>query len=507
MSIARKPFGLLCTFALASIAGLSTPAKADSLIFTGSLAEGDATETDRHFRGGNPSRCGAAKPFAGSFTTGGQHFFDTHSFTNSEASTRCFRIQKFGTSDAFPLAYLGSFDPNARGTNYLGDASNSGEGTIWEIEVPSGATVVLVVETVAAGSTVGSYTVFVTSARNFGMTWEQTKSGALQQWDFTDDGSLAFDSYAVSAPFGPLGGFDVVDCCDANGDLEQDYILREAKLGWIGMLVGSTLERGTPGRFQILGAVSKEVEYVCCADLDADGDGDLVLRNTKTNEVVLWRLEDGVVAETLTTVQEALAGLSIAACCDLDDDGDADFVWTQPKTGAIAIWRSDASQLTTPEILFVEVSSAIPGPDSLVLTQKGWILASCSGGRLLWFHSKTRGLVDWSLNEFSGGAARFDEFVVVDEAAAPLFLPKGLEPVGIGNFDAAGNLDLCVRNLKAQQIGWYLDYNSTSNTLTVRGPDAATTSVGLDPLDAEEAGRVGDKAFAIRCPHRNKKTK
>jgi len=126
---------------------------------TGSIAAGDTTQADRLTRDGNPSSC-AGKAFPG-VTAVATIRYDQYTFTNISGTAACIKVSLAADFAAHSVAYLGSYDPNNKATNYLGDLGISypGNNSIasYSINVPSGATYVIVVTETALNAG-GNYT-------------------------------------------------------------------------------------------------------------------------------------------------------------------------------------------------------------------------------------------------------------------------------------------------------------------------------------------------------------
>jgi len=124
----------------------------------GSIDNNDSTQTGRITRNGVASTCAAQKPFPGLNDSLVRHF-DQYSFTNTDSSTACvtFTLNNTCGSNVFGVTYLGSYNPATLATNYLGDPGASGNGTSWSVNVPGGATVILVVHEVTANAGCAGY--------------------------------------------------------------------------------------------------------------------------------------------------------------------------------------------------------------------------------------------------------------------------------------------------------------------------------------------------------------
>lgn len=135
---------------------LPTCAGGAPIPFNGSLATGDAEQTARLGRDGNPSQCAAAKGCPGPLGTG-PRLYDTFNFPNNGGGAACLRIDLTAgcnpaTNPIMAGAYLDSFDPSNLCANYLGDmgGSPSPSGS-FSVNVPPGHTMVLNVHEINAG--------------------------------------------------------------------------------------------------------------------------------------------------------------------------------------------------------------------------------------------------------------------------------------------------------------------------------------------------------------------
>jgi hypothetical protein len=126
---------------------------------TGSIAAGDTTQTNRVARDGNPSTC-SGKAFPGE-TAAATIRYDTYTFTNTSGSAACIKVSIAANFSVHSEAYLGSYDPANKGTNFLGDlgiayAGNNSTAS-YSFNVPAGATYVIVVNETAVNAG-GNYT-------------------------------------------------------------------------------------------------------------------------------------------------------------------------------------------------------------------------------------------------------------------------------------------------------------------------------------------------------------
>lgn len=122
--------------------------------FSGTIQAGDTQTTNgRLGRNGVPANC-AGKVCPGPLGAGGRSY-DTFNFVNQGGVPACVTVNTQSACGAiiFTGAYLGSFDPTNLCTNYLGDAGASSTNSNFDVTVPAGATVVVVVMEANAGTT------------------------------------------------------------------------------------------------------------------------------------------------------------------------------------------------------------------------------------------------------------------------------------------------------------------------------------------------------------------
>ena len=138
-------------------------------VFNGSLGAGDAVQTGRINRFAVLSTCAAPKVCPGIFTATGSRFYDAYTITNVRNTPVCVTIGHNSgcTTNAFSVAYLGSFNPAAPCTNYLADPGSSPTTSIfYEAIIPANGTIVVVLHEVNPGAGCASYQLTVDIPRD-----------------------------------------------------------------------------------------------------------------------------------------------------------------------------------------------------------------------------------------------------------------------------------------------------------------------------------------------------
>ncbi|GAA3755816.1 hypothetical protein [Terriglobus aquaticus] len=156
------------------VAGMSaSSAFADPLtFFTDSVSTSDATQQGRLVRSGQAQTwAGAEGSFPGTNNTGVTFYYKTYTFSNSLFNPNNYiDISVFDESNSglfFVSAYAGSYNPAAKGQNWLGDegasgniqffSNDPGEARDFEVIVPNGQDLVLVVNTTGGGTSGTGY--------------------------------------------------------------------------------------------------------------------------------------------------------------------------------------------------------------------------------------------------------------------------------------------------------------------------------------------------------------
>ncbi len=138
------------------------------------------------------------------------------------------------------------------------------------------------------------------------------------------------------------------EIADSNGDGRSDLIWRNSGTGenssWILNPDGLSLNLENA---KFLPKVEDLNWKLKIADTDGNGKTDLVWRNYKTGENVVWFLKDNGFEfdydASINKVDDLNWDFSIA---DTNGDGKTDLVWRNYKTGENAVWRISASRVS-----------------------------------------------------------------------------------------------------------------------------------------------------------------
>ena len=85
-------------------------------------------------------------------------------------------------------------------------------------------------------------------------------------------------------------------------------------------------------------AVARSWKVAGVGDLDGDGSDDILWRQPRAGEVVMWRMEGLRCMESRLLSQSVPASWSCEACPDVDGDGRGDVIWRRRKDGTMLVW-------------------------------------------------------------------------------------------------------------------------------------------------------------------------
>ncbi len=140
---------------------------------------------------------------------------------------------------------------------------------------------------------------------------------------------------------GQFPGADAVHVADFDGDGALDVVASSTPPG--GALAWWRNAGGTPITWtrQVIDPSAPGFE-VHVADMDGDGDPDIVVAVYFANQISWWRNDGGnPIAWARQTIATDFAGAHSAFAADLDGDGDQDVVAAAATANEIAYWRND----------------------------------------------------------------------------------------------------------------------------------------------------------------------
>ncbi|MBF0538319.1 MAG: VCBS repeat-containing protein [Nitrospirae bacterium] len=80
-------------------------------------------------------------------------------------------------------------------------------------------------------------------------------------------------------------------------------------------------------------------------DFNGDGKSDIVLRNSKTGDIVMWLMDGARIASTDFVLRSMPSDWQLRTTGDFDGDGKADMIWQSASSGDIYVWLMDGTKI------------------------------------------------------------------------------------------------------------------------------------------------------------------
>lgn len=240
---------------------------------------------------------------------------------------------------------------------------------------------------------------------------------------------------------------------DYDGDFESDVLWRNAKTGQ-----NMIWRSGDSGRLLSTKAVTgKAWEVVGHGDFNGDGHFDILWRNASTGVNAIWKSANYATQQPIRAVTDTR--WRVAGVGDFDGDRRADILWRHSKTGANAIWKSGNHA----------TQQAVSG-----VTNQQWQVAGIGDfnvdGRsdILWRHAQTGVNAIWQ----SGNAK--------SQQAIEAMPDVRWRVAGIGNFFGNGKSDILWRHAGTGQNTIWASADGTfhQEVATVTNPAWQVAAVG-----------------------------
>jgi VCBS repeat protein len=309
------------------------------LVTTGSIAGGDADQTLRLFRDGRGTTCLFNRPQT---TSAGTYDHDTYTFTNDTGGPACIFVDLdatgcgVATNQISMSAYLGSYNPASILTNVIADpglSTGQNFSTSMNFSVAAGATYVIVVHNINAGTACANYTF-----RRY-----VTNNCRQAGFDAANDGNADLALFRPSGPQStwwtqPLGGAASSAQLGSTGDVPVDGDYTGDETSDVAVFRGSngtwytSLDPGTNYGARLWGT-SGDVPVP--GDYDRDGLTDLAVFRPSTNTWFVLR-------SSTSTYHEFVFGSAgdRPVPADFDGDGRMDPALWRPSNG---LWTSLSS--------------------------------------------------------------------------------------------------------------------------------------------------------------------
>jgi hypothetical protein len=266
---------------------------------------------------------------------------------------------------------------------------------------------------------------------------------------FNSDTVSWFENVNGNGTFGPeriisdrVNGAEAVLIADLDGDGDGDAVSAsffDSKLAWYENVDGN----GSFGPQRIVSGDSIGLEHVAAADIDGDGDIDLLSVSRADDKIAWYRNIDGLgTFDAQIIVSAALSEPTFVLAADIDGDGDLDILANgyDPENSSLGWFENiDGDGTFGPENLItrdVLLPTAIDTADFDGDGDLDVVVSSGGDDRVIWYEN-----VD--------GNGDFDEGRLLSDAI------DGAFSVRAADFDQDGDMDVVTIALVGDQIVWF----------------------------------------------------
>ena len=228
-----------------------------------------------------------------------------------------------------------------------------------------------------------------------GVFFQNAQTGQIALWNMS--GQTVTGGRVVNLT--PASNWKLVAEADMNADGQTDLIFQNALSGQVAVwymngvtVIGSALVPASPGaNWQVAGA----------GDFNGDGQVDLIFQNSQSHQVAVWFLNGTTLIGGGLVNAAPAAGWSVVAVADIAGTGRRDVVFQNDASGQIAYWTVTGQTVTAATTL-----PTIPGANYRVV---GFTDLNGDNNPDLVFQNTQNGqMAVWYLNGFlfqGGGAA------------------------------------------------------------------------------------------------------
>jgi hypothetical protein len=268
-----------------------------------------------------------------------------------------------------------------------------------------------------------------------------------------------------------------VFAADLDGDGDRDVISASVDGNRIAWHENTTVHRNASYLESFDISISADnVQAVHCADLDGDGDEDLVSASADDNKIVWYANStgDGVAWEVAEITDDATGACSVYSA-DVDRDGDLDVVSASAADDTIA-WHEnvdgDGSRWET--FIITDTADGARSVFAADLDGDGdadLMSASSTDDRIVWYENRFGHVDSWVIHEITGAA---------DEANS----------VFAADLDRDGDLDVLSASYSDDTIAWY--ENSAGDGTAWEIHTITTLANGIESIHAVDVDADGD---------------
>ncbi|MEO1087480.1 MAG: VCBS repeat-containing protein, partial [Acidobacteriota bacterium] len=256
-----------------------------------------------------------------------------------------------------------------------------------------------------------------------------------------------FSRFDIAGPVSPFDNASSVEVADFDGDGDLDVLAAaEAEGPGFGEVSWweNTAGDGSAWTKNIInGAVVRQTRKASAADFDGDGDMDVIVITEWFQDIIVYLNSDGVgTSWTQVTVDDNVPFTCVAEAADVDGDGDIDIIGGGKRASHVLAWWENDGSAGNPWIEHT-IQANFTGPCSVAAADvdKDGLLDVFAGAEFL-------DRVSWFKNPGSGGGT-WSETQVSTTAI------DGVRSVDAGDYDGDGDIDVAAAARAISDVFWF----------------------------------------------------
>jgi hypothetical protein len=174
---------------------------------------------------------------------------------------------------------------------------------------------------------------------NHDLVWQNSQTGDARVWYMHGAAFTGQSDYLVQ---GQSPNWRLVGSADLNGDGTPDLIWQNSQSGDVYFWLMKGHQRIAGG--YIAHKVALAWKIVGTADLNHDGNSGLIWQNTASGDVVFWPMKGIFWSGAYTYIARGNAyGWNVVGTADIDHEGNTDLIWQNALTGDVVYWHMNGT--------------------------------------------------------------------------------------------------------------------------------------------------------------------
>lgn len=193
------------------------------------------------------------------------------------------------------------------------------------------------------------------------LVWRYTPTGDLALWHMSGI-SMGTSAWLTPQQAMPDANWQIRAVGDFNNDGYPDFVWQNVATGALALwCLNDNTEVATPSLTTLSGSSTEpdlHWQIIGAADMDRDGQLDLVWQHTQTGALRIWHMSGLIQLDSATvTLSPNDPAWTVVGIADLNHDGRPDFVFRNTSIGSLAAWMMDDATYIGAQWLSPDVNS------------------------------------------------------------------------------------------------------------------------------------------------------